>query len=147
MTTNYEKLRERVYEVLYPEGIPLEEGCRIKDFLKGEAVIVGVEHYDSESDCYYQFYDKIPKPEIFLSPRGNWDIIGKPLEIGDVLRAIGKVHNEKKVGIDAGGYLVKRLTYEERHKKDMEIYIDLSLPLSHPNNESACGAVYQLIKK
>lgn len=75
-----------------PSITDLVFGCRIKDWKKGEAIIVGVEKYSNgESDCYYQFYNKIPHPIMELSPYHNWEIIGRPIRLADVLLAVTQI--------------------------------------------------------
>lgn len=71
-----------------PEIVELKFGCRIVDFMHGEAVIVGIEEYDKkESNCYYQFYDEIPNPMINLSPYHNWTILGRDIRLADCILA------------------------------------------------------------
>jgi hypothetical protein len=89
-----------------PSILDLKFGCRIEDFFKGQAVIVGIEKYDGESDCYYSFYDKLPEPHIELSPRNyNWTIIGRKIGIADVLMCIpniGEFDSTKMLNIEMG---------------------------------------------
>lgn len=77
-------IREKAIEA-NPSIKDLVFGCRIVDFMKGHAIIVGIEKYENESDCYYQFYDNIPHPIINLSPYHNWTIIGREIRLADVL--------------------------------------------------------------
>lgn len=73
-----------------PEIAELGIGFRVKHFFKGEALIVGVEKYDGdEDDCYWLFFDKLPEKILELSPwNPNWELIGRPITLPDVLLAL-----------------------------------------------------------
>lgn len=85
----HNEIREKIIAAV-PEIVELKFGCCIEDFMRGQAVIIDVQHHEGESDTYTQYYDKIPKPEVYQSPFHNWEIIGREIRIADILFAIGK---------------------------------------------------------
>lgn len=119
---NIETIRQACIKA-NPEIVELKFGCRIEDFMYGQAVIVGIEKYKGESDCYYQFYDKIPEPKLNLSPQNfNWTIIGRPIRLADVLLVIPENHS---LSIGILGYfenwiLVEGDTYKLKHFKGIK---------------------------
>jgi hypothetical protein len=80
----YEKLRSRVYKVLYPEGIPLDVGCEVR---------VERTPFTLQATRVVDYVDKV----VYLNlGHGLISIhesevkanLGKPLSLQDVLRAI-----------------------------------------------------------
>lgn len=92
---------------LCPDLMELKFGCVVKDFLKGTGIILTVHEYAGESNTYDVFYNLIPDPHVYQSPRGNWDIIGSPITLAVVLRAILAVNaaNRTNVLVEAGGLI------------------------------------------
>ena len=88
MKTNLEIIREACIKA-NPEIMALEFGCEIKDFFEGTGVVIGIQKYSNESDCYDVAYYKIPEPIIDRSPKNlNWKILGRPIRLADVLLSI-----------------------------------------------------------
>ena len=99
---------------LVPSVMELEEGCVVKDFLKGELEILAVYSIRGESDVYDYVFRGEEEVSVGRSPRGNWEILGKPITLAVVLLAIGTTEYANKVGCDANGDMVKIETYEDR---------------------------------
>ena len=85
--TTYEKLRSRIVE-LVPEIVELKFGCRLKS-LDSEAVFITSENqYQTRSFLHsghnicYQFQKSEFEKE--------YEIIGRPITLEDILRAIGR---------------------------------------------------------
>lgn len=119
MTQNelYEQLRKRVYEIIYPEGIPLEVGCEIEAFRSevGEFGIVV---------CGYSV-TTITESNIDTWRAEEHKNLGKPLSLQDLLRAI----HMKKLNTQSVLYPC----YIDCEKPFFEIFdvkLDLFLPLS-----------------
>lgn len=143
MTTNYNRLRTAVYKVLWPDGVPLEFGCELVQqgihFVvvgttpRGEPITV------KSSGAYDASMKRGANLEIF---RGQTVFLGKPLSIADVLRALPRSDWALGVG---GGLIHLQAWPKEETWRLTDIRFDLSLPLSDPANDAACGAVLALI--
>lgn len=74
---------------LVPEIMELKEGCRVSHFLKGTGTILRVEKHEGESDTYCLGFLALPEPIFEREPLNlNWEILGRPITLADVLRAI-----------------------------------------------------------
>lgn len=71
-----------------PDIRKLDFGCVIKDWKRGTGVIIDVQEYEGESDCYDVAYLDLPDMQVERSPMGNWDIVGRPVRLADFLYAI-----------------------------------------------------------
>ncbi|HEY9826378.1 MAG TPA: hypothetical protein V6D19_13095 [Stenomitos sp.] len=92
--TNLSLVRAKVVEA-NPEIMELKFGCEVRHFLKGTAIILAVQKLIGESDCYDLAYYKLPDPIFERSPfNPNWDILGRPIRLADVLVAIENIKND-----------------------------------------------------
>jgi hypothetical protein len=79
---NYRKLQKRVYEIIYPGGIPLEFGCEIQmpDTFLGQ--YIGLSMAGN-----WILYAEFIKGCRTVKPSGKALIMGRPLEMSDFLKA------------------------------------------------------------
>ena len=133
---NYEILRKLVYSIIYPKGIPIEEGIELyKEVLYVEnkyrqyGIIIQVQGYDEEPptcDVWWTCGEMTRQPVTFLK------ILGKPLQLQDILRAIS--HSLIR---DISTTIKKDtqfLTIYTKNKKYIDI--DLSLPISQQSPDT-----------
>lgn len=135
--TPYETLRAKVYEILYPEGIPLEFGCWVLDYKDGvDKVIAGS---NGEEKVLIKGIGEIEKYK--LLDINAFKILGKPLSLQDILRATaikkdsGYVAELRQSGLYVGDYSWKKPF----------IHIDLSKPIKD-QEESVLLKLIELIK-
>lgn len=135
---NKQECTEKIHKLI-PEILELRFGCQIKDFFKGTGLIIGIEKYEDEPDCYHVAYFKIPVPNWELSPRNpNWSIIGRPIQLSDVLRAIDQNKKWPPIALSSSGLFL------EKSKDDIRanapylsscISYNLSLPFDQQSEE------------
>lgn len=134
---HYETLRETVYKILYPEGIPLEFGCEVESdrgefktvvSVLGEKVFALVRENGAGESSAVQ----LDMP--------YWINLGKPLSIADVLRALGE---KNKLSSTLDTIASNGCMYQ---KGEIILSINLALPLSAPENSEACEALNNLFK-
>lgn len=144
---SYIALRETINHIL-PDRVNKDHisiGCEVQNLEQGGTEIVVKTNLD------------MPKPEVYTDKTwphyqanyrftgGNYlegyvyKILGKPLEIGDVLRALGEEY-----GLTGGGELAS-ITYGIDAVYFVGCKFNLSLPLSAPENAAACEAVRKLL--
>ena len=82
----YEKLRKRVYEILYSDGISIEFGCEVI-YLKEVGQIF---KFYKELNGKYNLSVRVQDMSVYPSS-DNVEILGKPLTLQDILRAINTI--------------------------------------------------------
>lgn len=156
-TPEYDALRAKVNE-MFPERLKLDIGVelyhdRFTDVINDAQGTGngGVWKYWTRIKGYKFYDDQTKDGKAYhgaLTHDGEWwEILGKPLTIADVLRALAIVRKDKTLGIDAAGEMVIQPTYEEARAGGTRIRIQftLSLPLSANENAAACEAVASLL--
>lgn len=159
--TPYEQLRAKCNELL-PDRLKLEFGCEVerynhleetrvwKDgFLRTEHVHDGIREVFcgqfAEDIALVRIDEKIGAWMPFEVPRylaRDWKILGKPLTIEDVLRALRGLYS---IAGDGALLYVSREKYEHVRDEHSRVFFDLTKPLSAPENEAACTAVLTLL--
>lgn len=143
MTNKYEELRELVYKIIYPNGIPFEEGCEviictcshddvcqkyklIDDYCNvyesDECRFISAEEYCSDDEI-------LTCPGYEIDPDNN---LGKPLSLQDILLALRT--KSSFISINTDGTLVPS-----------SVCIDLTLPISEQSLE-VLGGLINLLK-
>jgi len=136
-TNEYEALRSKINE-MFPERLKLELGCEV--VLHNEArplptAIVAWQLQDRK--CHYEGLRDNGIIATFCLDEIK-EILGTPLTIADVLRALGSEYL-----IDGSGDLQK---YDLLDGRKTLATFTLSLHLSAPDNASACAAVLRLLE-
>jgi hypothetical protein len=139
--TNYETLRKQVYDILYPDGIPLEVGCELLEKDSNPIVTyIGRKKYDGTVEVInWTCWETREEIE------SRYTILGKPLSLSDVLRAMDKKDVEDAPLFSTEGQLM----YYDPETGSMRlsgVFIDLTKPLSDPANDEACLAISTLLK-
>lgn len=68
-------------------------------------------------------------------------VLGKPLQIGDVLRALDLNSTDESTRVSVSANFMRIGIMEDF------ALINLALPLSHPDNDKACGKVLAILNK
>jgi len=89
----YRELQKRVYEIIYPDGIPFQLGCEFrqnKDLHHFTLVATEDNYDDSDKASAYIIDSKDRRRPINVYRKYVFDCenLGKPLQLQDVLRAI-----------------------------------------------------------
>jgi hypothetical protein len=123
----YERLRTIINTIL-PERLKFEFGTDViipkaqgicKVFGAGiVGYLIQQPGYDDELSSRYSTYE-IPKKEIIK-------ILGTPLSLQDILFAMSKVYDAKKIGIDCTGEICVMPTYENRGDGKKYIQFDIT---------------------
>lgn len=130
----YETLRSKVYSIIYPDGVPLEFGVEVQNNWAGtHEPYIFIKKVGKRSF----FWSKQFKEEIALDDRRSnedrepYTILGKPLELQSILRAIkkGTYRNIKGVKIRH-----TKLGEVKTWKEDVLYVVDL-VGLSKPIQE------------
>lgn len=144
--TNYELLRKRINELI-PERLELKFGTELSGFSEalGRTFYLGegIEKDGSKWIAVYperweQFCDR-PKYSVCAHTGTNlteYTILGQEVSIADVLRTLKK--NGFLGGIECTGDI-----FTSDGKTICKI--NLSVPLSDPLNDEACGEIYKLL--
>ena len=135
----YRQLQKRVYEIIYPDGIPLEFGCEvIIDF----NVIMNITIEDAP--CIYIRKGIAVKEPTLLTFEGSIieqfpdKNLGKPLSLQDVMRVIVLKKDE--------AIIVTNYKYI-RFCKDQNVITELDLSKEiKDQDQEVLGELYQLIK-
>lgn len=89
-----------------PEILELKQNCFVKDFLKGTLEILAKYEIEGETPVYDFVFRGEGEVSVARSPRGNWDILGRPIRLADVLLAIQKKDTlENPININTYGHL------------------------------------------
>lgn len=131
--TPYETLRAKVYEILYPEGIPLEFGCWVLDYKDGvDKVIAGS---NGEEKVLIKGIGEIEKYK--LLDINAFKILGKPLSLQDILRAVDKYKEGGDIYyLYANGWLMRDGQTHEGHRDgQMVCKLDLSKQIKDQDEE------------
>lgn len=131
----YNELRELVYNIIHPDGIPLEFGCEV-NYL---GVIMAITEIENDEYVRVVSGGSLWKKELFVN---NHKILGKPLSLQDVLRAIGIPYND--LYISWGKYMLFHDSREDM-KRIEGIQIDLTKPISS-QSEEVLDKLIELIK-
>jgi len=126
--TNYEKLRAKCYEIIYPDGIPLEFGCEIKGIGGDYFDVIDVEHNGRVTVREGWVITK-------KTFQRNYKILGKPLELRDLLKIIKKTGD---YAITSRGQIMMFID-DEGYGQPMGIKLpklDLSKPISEQSEET-----------
>lgn len=136
----YEQLRTRINELL-PDRRKLEFGCEVKN----EVGILERVLWSDENTFKGYTKVKLDGTAVPIMAAELQAILGKPLTIEDVLRALNKVTS--RYAITAKGALMVHNDGTGRwyYDLDAQCIFDLSKPLSARENEEACGAVLKLL--
>lgn len=136
----YEKLRAKVYSIIYPDGIPLEFGCEYKgryyrndpeNKSEFESIIIDDEQIKFLKDGMYKHQNS---GSVFFDLK----ILGKPLDLASILRAIKNV-------------CVRCDTYTDTDNLEIKVVdgniieLDLSKSISE-QEESTLLEIYNLLK-
>lgn len=144
MENNYEALRIRINELL-PDRKKLEFGCEA--IFKPDGEVVTYTHFNPH-DGHDWALVKAPEGMIYIAPvrKQDLEILGKPLTIEDVLRALRVVKPSYATlaWLEPTGFLKVKDKYEDELWRGVETF-DLTKPLSAPENDAACGAVLKLL--
>jgi hypothetical protein len=70
------------------EIMELKPGCYVRDFFEGAGVVMAIEKDAAGKDCYDIFLTESDPEIIWQQPRGDLDILGRPIRFTDVLLAI-----------------------------------------------------------
>lgn len=99
--TPLETLKQLIVKEV-PEIMELNFGCKVKNFLKGAAIILKVHTYEGESNCYDVAYYQLPELILERTPFNNWEILGRDITLEDVLKAIEKNHSSENEDVGHG---------------------------------------------
>lgn len=146
MQSNYEKLRGRINEIL-PDRLELKFGCFIRRFHNAQPdMLLKIAVGTSEHSVYLASgRDGMPLELHGLSTQDieAFEILGQHITVADVLMALTlhkplilwtvRPYYPASVQLEFSGKLVATF--------------NLALPLSHPDNDEACGKVLDLITK
>ncbi|MBR1146653.1 hypothetical protein [Bradyrhizobium sp. AUGA SZCCT0431] len=166
--TPYEQLRTRINELL-PDRLRIQKGCELEDqnsYADHELYMVaaqcgvcethktrrGCENSDGncnehdgmlivhEGGLYDDYgYIRLTITNEEADNAQRWKILGKPLTIEDVLRALDLNSTDEGTYLSCSSNLMR-----VQIKNDVAIF-DLTKPLSAPENEAACAAVLKLL--
>lgn len=147
--TPYEQLRTRC-NVLLPDRLKLEFGCevrrdRVVDIINDVQGTGDADIWKYWTKRGHKFYsDAVRDGKVFhgaLIGEGEWwEILGKPLTIEDVLRAMPPMYS-MQIFQDGSGHAI----YDGEDVDDGYFHFDLTKPLSDPANEPAVLAVLKLL--
>lgn len=76
-----------------PEIVELQQGCFVKDFLRGTLEMLAKYEIAGETPVYDYVFRGEDEVSVARSPRGNWDILGRPIRLADVLLVIGNKYS------------------------------------------------------
>jgi hypothetical protein len=133
MNEKLEAVRAAIIKAV-PEIVGLTEGCVVNDFMKGHLRIVASYTIKGESPVY-DYYHLNPDEVVFMrSPRGNWDIIGRPITLEDVLVAIHQSDpaNKTNITIESDGQFIERLKDDTKTARE---WWKLNTPLHLQSDE------------
>lgn len=102
-------LTQKIVE-LVPEIVELKSGCIISHFLKGTGTILCVEKHEGESDTYCIGYLSLHEPLFEREPwNPNWTILGRPITLADVLRAMYSIQpaNKTLITLECDGQFIE----------------------------------------
>lgn len=142
-------VREAVIKAV-PEILELKFGCVVNNFLKGTAVILKVHKYEGESDCYDVAYYELPEMVVERTPFNNWEILGRPITLADVLLAIGFVQKRSSYYCEVGtGRFIKSKKIDLDTSKDTDtgIYWNLRKDSIEEQEDSTLSFLAELLDK
>lgn len=130
----YEQLRTKCYEIIYPDGVPLEEGVDI--IYSQKPGVISKHKIISTKEHAGLFY---VKPDYnFLTPKKlskTWivKILGKELELRDILHCFSQ-GNQGPFALDEDGVLLEYEGFEDGYCPK-NIRLDLTKPISEQDEE------------
>lgn len=69
------------------------------------------------------------------------------VSITDILRGLVEFFPSRYFFVDTAGQLFNSIYLEQCNSKDILVTeLHINLPLSHPDNNEACGAIYEILK-
>jgi len=147
MTTAYEKLRAAVYSKLHPEGVPLEFGCEVR-IDGGPNEIVRVAHVEESNGNAVCFLINGAMCRVSEQSKKDfpYTVLGKPLSLADLLRAIKLPRPEIRLSNGANPGFLQFVTQRVWADDRMEKFdLDLSKPLSE-QDEGTLAALIKLFE-
>jgi hypothetical protein len=139
MTTPYETLRAKVYEIIYPAGIQIEFGTEFKTKKFGEPYnFVYLVSYTEHTN--FGVFFRVAGQNDTIHASEMTEILGKPLELRDLLRAIHKKQDgedSNEYAVDMSGDLFRFIGgYDSTLDTEMVAEIDLTKPLSDQSEDT-----------
>lgn len=122
--SKYEQLRKLVYSHIYPDGIPLEFGCEVETSGFTNWVMVSKDQAVKQDILGKEMYLGYPT-------HGKHKILGRPLELRDVLLA---VEEEFNLSIQSDELTFYPLHPETPNKEEWFDF-DLTKPISEQDDE------------
>jgi hypothetical protein len=159
----YEKLRKVVYQKIYPKGIPLEVGCEFLYFRNEDIKKYGKKAIENNKKrkcvildipregIFYPYKEMISPNKEIISPRikeiaigekESIDILGKPLELQDILRMFSSIRVPDTSMSVCGAPDCCRLFITT---KKIWIFLNLQKPIKDQEPEEL-KKIYNLIK-
>ncbi len=125
----YNKVRDAIVEVI-PDIMDVKFGCRIRSKIQGYGVIEGKaarQRGEKEDTFVCMPADSVKRNTLgsFFCPMSGMKVLGRPITLEDVLRAMDKNDNAEGVSVNRDGRFVNIL-YDVSEQK--EIYNDKNYP-------------------
>jgi hypothetical protein len=142
-TKKYETLRRRVNAILYPDGVPLEFGTHIKVALTDgggtDATVLGV-----DGDVVHWTWAPFGKNDMWSGTEliSRIKVIGQPLTLQMLLRAISKSGKKNYYMLSMDGYLMK---YSFPETEDVAVKFDLTRSVAE-QDEAVLDFLLEIIK-
>ena len=136
----YEKLRAAVYSVIYPDGIPLEEGVQVVD-AHDNILLLGYKDNKTMKivGAYFDLKD-------IKTLKRYYKILGKPLSLRSLLRAIGDDNQPTQLNTNGVMTVFKADKDGKTPICDYQITIDFYKSIKEQDPETL-DKLYKLIKK
>lgn len=138
--TPYEQLRTRISELL-PDRLELAYGVEIDDHEMQERIVWLGKTTVSGDFFFIPSLCDCGHDDLRIEDPSKCTILGKPLTIEDVLRALGDVGYANRVDHIGDAYYTD---IDFGHDVHYATYA-LTKPLSAPENEAGCAAVLKLL--
>ena len=135
----YEKLRAAVYSVIYPDGIPLEEGVQVVD-AHDNILLLGYKDNKTMKivGAYFDLKD-------IKTLKRYYKILGKPLSLRSLLRAIGDDNQPTQLNTNGVMTVFKADKDGKTPICDYQITIDFYKSIKEQDPETL-DKLYKLIK-
>lgn len=139
--SNYEQLRSWINK-RFPERLKLEFGVEVIFNPRTQHCTFTCLGKSEDYFTYWKDKGDEERCNFVVSERDGWvpdEILGKPLGLQDILRAIHSTGVFTEMFISSDGFLVIDLNI------DTHVMLNLAIPLSHPDNNVAFGKLLALL--